>query len=182
MTLLRRFVAFVTALALAAAAVLVIVEAVGVRVDESPVLLPIDEWEQRLTGSSWARWDADAWTYASGATLAVGVLLVVLQLIPHRTTTLPRGRDGDDREVHFGRSGLDERLRDVAVDQDGVLGASVRVKKRRVRVQANIPSGGDTTSAERSVRDAVREDLGRLRLAKKQRVRVSAEPTDTRVI
>lgn len=182
MTLLRRFLAFVVAFALAATAVLVIVESVGIRIDESPVLLPIDDWEQRLTAGDWATWGADAWTIASAIALGVGLLLVVLQLIPHRTTTLDRRRADGEREVRFGRSGLDERLRDLVVDQEGVLGAKAKVSKRKTKVTARIPDGADPDPTEQSVRTVVRDELDRLRLAKKQRVRVDAAHTDDRVI
>lgn len=182
MTLLRRFLALVVAVALAGAAVVVIVEAVGIRVGASPVLLPIDDWEQRITGGSWGRWSADVWGITSASLLVVGVVLVVLQLIPHRTTTLERRRTGGERETRFGRSGLDDRLRDIVVDQEGILGGKVTVSTRKVKVQARIPDGGDAKSSQEAVRAAVREDLDRLRLAKKQRVRVDAVHTDDRVI
>lgn len=182
MTLLRRFLAFVVALALAATAVLVIVEAVGIRIDESPVLLPVDDWEQELTTGDWREWSADAWTIASAIALGVGLLLVVLQLIPHRTTTLDRSRGDGEREVRFGRNGLNERLRDLVTDQDGVLGGKANVSKRKAKVTARIPDGADPGPAEQSVRTVVRDELDRLRLAKKQRVRVDATHTDDRVI
>ncbi|MCO8128343.1 DUF6286 domain-containing protein [Acidimicrobiia bacterium EGI L10123] len=182
MTLLRRFLALVVALALAATAGIVIAEAVGIRIGESPVLLPIDEWEQRLTTGDWRTWSADAWTIASAIVLGVGLLLVALQLIPHRTTTLDRKRADGEREVRFGRSGLNERLRDLVVDEDGVLGGKAKVAKRKTKVTARIPDGADPKPAEQSVRAAVREEIDRLRLAKKQRVRVDAVHTDDRVI
>ena len=182
MTLLRRFLAFVLALALGTVAVLVIVETVGIRVGESPVLLPVDDWEQRLTTGDWRDWDADAWTIASAVALGVGLLLVVLQLIPHRRPTLDRKRVEGEREVRFGRSGLNARLHDLVVDQDGVLAGAAKVSTRKARVQARIPDGADPKPAERSVRAAVQEELDRLRLAKKQRVRVEAVHTDERVV
>lgn len=182
MTLLRRVLALVVALALAATAVLVIVEAVGIRIGESPVLVPVDDWEQRLTTGDWRAWSADAWTIASATALGVGLLLVVLQLIPHRTTTLDRRRADGEREVRFGRSGLNERLRDLVVDQDGVLGGKAKVSKRKTEVTARIPDGADPEPAEQSVRAVVRDEIDRLRLAKKQRVRVDAVHTDDRVV
>lgn len=182
MKLLRRFLSLVLALSLGAVATLVIVEAVGIRVGESPVLLPIDEWEQRITAGNWSEWDADAWTIASAVTLAVGVLLIVLQLIPHRTTTIDRHRRDDEREVRFGRSGLADRLHDVVVDQDGVLDSRVKVSKRKVQATARIPGGADRASAEQSVRAALREELDRLRLAKKPKLRVDSAYTDDRVL
>jgi hypothetical protein len=182
MTLLRRFLALVVAIALAAVSVLVIIEAVGIRIDESPVLLPIDDWEQRLTTGDWSTWSADAWMIASAIALGVGLLLLVLQLIPHRTTTLDRRRADGEREVRFGRSGLDDRLRDLVVDQDGVLGGRAKVSKRKTKVTARIPDGVEPDPTEQSVRTVVREELDRLRLAKKQRVRVDSTHTDDRVI
>lgn len=182
MKLLRRFLALVLALAVAVAATLVIVEAVGIRVGESPVLLPIDEWEQRITSGAWSRWSADAWTIASAIALAVGLLLIVLQLIPHRTTTLDRRKAGDEREVRFGRSGLADRLHGVVVDQDGVLDSKVKVSKRKVDATARIPDGGDPTAAKQAVQAALREDLDRLKLAKDPKVRVGTAYTDDRVL
>lgn len=182
MKLLRRFLALVLAVALAVAATLVIVEAVGIRVGESPVLLPIDEWEQRITAGAWSRWSADAWTIASAVVLAVGLLLIVLQLIPHRTTTLARRKADHERDVRYGRRGLSDRLHDVVVDQDGVLDSKVKVSKRRVGATARIPGGADRRSTEQSVRSALREELDGLRLAKNPRVRVDSAYTDDRVL
>lgn len=182
MTVLRRFLALVLALALGATAVLVIVEAVGVRVGESPVLLPIDEWEQRLAGGNWSNWDADAWAIASGSALAVGVLLVILQLVPHRKPTVDRAHGDGERRVRFGRGGLNERWKDIIVDQDGVLGGKAKVARRKATVTARIPDGGDGNAAKDAVRAALGEDLDRLRLAKRPKVRVDATETDDRVL
>ncbi|MGK2929606.1 MAG: DUF6286 domain-containing protein [Acidimicrobiales bacterium] len=182
MTLLRRFLALVLALALGATAVFVVVEAVGIRVGESPVLLPIDDWEQRLVSDDWSEWRADAWAIASGGTLALGVLLVILQLVPHRKPTVDRARGDGDRRVRFGRGGLNERWRDIIVDQDGVLGGKARVARRKAKVTARIPDGGDRRAALSSVRTALGEDLDRLRLAKRPKVRVEATETDDRVL
>ncbi len=182
MTLLRRFLAIVVSIALGGTALLVIGEAIGIRIDESPVLLPLDDWERRLTAGSWTSWDSDGWTIASAITLAVGVLLIVVQLIPHRTTTLDRRRGDGERAVRFGRSGLRDRLGDIVIDQDGILGGTVDVSKRKVKVEAQIPAGGDRKSSEQTVRAAVRDEIDRLRFAKKKRVRVAAVETDDRVI
>lgn len=182
MTLLRRFLALVLALALGATAVLVIVEAVGIRVGESPVLLPIDEWEQRLAVGNWSGWSADAWTIASGGALALGLLLVILQLVPHRKPTVERARADGERRVRFGRGGVNERWRDIIIDQDDVLGGKAKVAKRKVKVTARIPDGGDRSAARSSVRSALGEDLDRLRLAKRPKVRVDATETDDRVL
>lgn len=182
MTLLRRFLAVVVALALAATAALVIIEAVGIRIGESPVLVPVDKWEQRLTAGSWSDWSADAWTIASAGALGVGLLLAFLQLIPDRTPTVDRARVSGERAVRFGRSGLDARLSDLVVDQDGVLGGKAKVAKRTTKVTARIPDGADPGPTEQSVRAVVRDELDRLRLAKKHRVKVDAVHADERVL
>ena len=182
MTPLRRFLALLVAVTLAAVAAVVIAEAVGIRTGESPVLVPVDDWEQRLTTGDWRAWSADAWTIASAIALGVGLLLVVLQLIPHRTTTLDRRRADGEREVRFGRNGLNERLRELLVDEDGVVGGKAKVSKRKTKVTARIPDGADPKPAEQSVRTVVREEIDRLRLANKQRVRVDAVHTEDRVI
>lgn len=182
MTLLRRLLALVLAVALGAAAVLVIVETVGIRVGESPVLLPIDDWEQRIAGGEWSDWSADAWAVASGATLALGVLLVLLQLVPHRKPTVDRARADGERPVRYGRGGLNDRWRDIIVDQDGVLGGKAKVSRRKATVTARIPDGGDGKAARSAVRSALGDDLDRLRLAKRPKVRVEATETDDRVL
>ncbi|MEX2626580.1 MAG: DUF6286 domain-containing protein [Ilumatobacteraceae bacterium] len=182
MTLLRRFLALLVALALAGVAVLVIVETISIRIGESPVLVPIDEWERRLITGDWRRWSADAWTIASASALAVGLVLTLVQLIPHRTTALDRRREGSQGQVRFGRSGLDDRLRDIAVDQDGVIGGKVDVSKRKIKVEAQIPQGADRKATEKAVSAAVRQDLARLRLAGNPRLKVKAVHTDDRVL
>lgn len=182
MTLLRRFLALLVALALIGTAGLVIIETVGIRVGESPVLVPVDDWERRLAGGSWSEWSDDAWTIASAVALGVGLLLVVLQLIPHRKTTVDRRTVEGSRPVRFGRNGLHERLRDIVVDQDGVLEGEANVSKRKTKIEAGIPVGADPDPPERSVRTAVREELDRLQLATKDRLKVDVSRTDDRVV
>jgi hypothetical protein len=181
-TLLRRFLALLLALALGAVAVLVIVEAIGVRAGESPVVLPLDVWERELTDGAWSRWSTDEWAIASGVALAVGVLLLVLQLIPHRSTVLDRQHEDGAPVVRFGRFGLQDRLRDLAIEDPAVLGAAVRVSKRRVEVTARVPSAGDREAARRSVRESVGAELDRLRLAERPKLKVHAEQTGRRVL
>lgn len=182
MTLLRRVLALLVAIALGTAAVLVMVETVGIRVDASPVLLPVDEWDQRLATGGWSQWSADAWAIASASALALGVFLVALQLIPHRKPTVDRDRAPGERRVRFGRGGLNERWRDIVVDQDGVLGGKAKVSRRKAEVTAHIPDGGDGSAATTAVRSALSDDLDRLRLAKRPKVLVDATETDDRVL
>lgn len=181
MTLFRRFLALVLALALAAAAALVIIEAVGIRTGGSPVLLPVDDWAERLGADDRGGWASSAWTIASAGTLAAGVVLILLQLVPHRTTTLDRRGAGDEGPVRFGRSGLDQRLKQIVIDQDGVIGGRVGVSRRKVKVTAEVPTGSDRTVAKRTVADAVRHDLEHLRLARTPRVRTDTVAADSRV-
>jgi hypothetical protein len=182
MTLLRRFLAVLVALALIATAGLVIIETVGIRVGESPVLVPVDDWERRIAGGSWSQWSDDAWTLASAIALGVGLLLVVLQLIPHRNTTVDRRTTEGSRPVRFGRDGVHERLRDIVIDQDGVLEGEAKVTSRQTKVEAGVPTGADPLVAAESVRTAVREDLDRLQLDTKPRLAVDVDRTDDRVV
>jgi hypothetical protein len=182
MTLLRRFLALLVALALAVAAGLTIIETVGIRIGESPLLVPVDDWARRLSTGGWSEWDADAWTIASAIALGVGLLLVVLQLIPHRKTTVERRTIEGRRAVRFGRNGLHDRLSDIVVDQDGVLEGDADVSKRSTKVQAGIPAGTDPNPAEQSVRTVVRDELDRLQLATKDRLKVDVVHTKDRVV
>ncbi|MDZ7676631.1 MAG: DUF6286 domain-containing protein [Acidimicrobiales bacterium] len=181
MTLLRRLLALLVAVAIGTAAVLVLVEGVGIRAGESPVVLPLDDWERRIIDGDWSRWGQDAWAIASAAVLGVGVFLVVLQLVPHRTRSLPR-RPTNGPEVRFGRNGLEDRLHDVALDQHDIVGAAVKVKKRTIRVDPRVPRGADLDQARRAVRDAVVAELDRLELEHRPKLKVKAEHGRERVV
>lgn len=181
MTVIRRLLALLVAIALAGVAGLVITEAIGIRLDATGVLVPVDEWERRLTSGDWSSWSNHAWTVASGGALALGLTLIVLQLIPHRTPTVDRRREGHERQVRFGRGGLGHRLREVVVDQDGVIGGRAAVRRRKIAVEAQVTKGGDRRATEQAVGAAVREELDRLRLARTPRVRVDAVHTKDRV-
>lgn len=184
MTLLRRLLAALLALALAALAVLVLVEAVGIRTGESPVLLPLDDWERELTDGAWSDWRDDAWTVTSGIVLAVGVVLLLLQLVPHRLQALDRHRAGTDDgpDVRFGRGGLEDRLHDVTVDRSDVVGASVKVRRRRIRVEATVPQGLDRAPVRDDVREALAHEIDRLRLERRPRLRVGVAHGTERVV
>ncbi|MCD9623956.1 DUF6286 domain-containing protein [Rhabdothermincola salaria] len=182
MTLLRRFLALLVALALVTAAILVGIEAVGIRADRNPVLLPIDDWGENLASGDWGRWSADAWAIAAGATLALGLVLVVVQLIPQRVPTVERRHADGERVIRYGRKGMEARLRDLTIDQDGVLGGKVTTSKRTARVTALVPRGADGPTTERTVRTAVGQELDKLQLAKRPKVRVDATETADRVL
>src|SRR5215204_2388947 len=134
MRVVSRILAAVVALLIIAAAVVVVVEVVVAQVlKREPWIVPYDRWLASAQRESWAT--SDAVLQVAVALLVAGAVLLILQLIRRRPTSLPLAV-GDRSEVQVHRRSLEHSLARTAERLDAVEKASVDVDRDRVNVRA----------------------------------------------
>ena len=175
MRILNRPLAFILAAAVVAVCVVVIVEVIGFFVHGSPLLVHWTTWYH------WAgrtRWDALVVRVWSGILIAVGALILILELKPSRVTRL-RLRSGDDvTDAAVTRRGLAGILRAAATGVDGISKATVKVRRRGARVTAVSAARGRPAASALTepVTQAARSRLDQLGLRHPPRLKVNVVP------
>jgi hypothetical protein len=175
MRLLNRPLAFILAAAVLAACVVVIAEVIGFAVHHSPLLVHWTTWFH------WARethWDALVVRVWSAILIAVGLLVLAVELKPPRVTRLPL-RSGDDAtDAAVTRRGLAGMLRAAATGVDGVSRATVKVRRRRARVTAASAARGRAAASalNEPVTQALHARLDALDLHRPPRLTVRVVP------
>jgi hypothetical protein len=171
MRVLNRPLAFILAAALAAASIIVIIEVIAAAVHARPVVV---HWPAWYHWASTTRWDALVVRVWSAILIAVGVLVLAVELKPRRITRLPL-RSGDPAtDAALTRSGLAGALRAAATSIDGITGAAVTVRRRRARVTAKSAARGRAAAGalKDPVTQAVRGRLDDLDLYRPPRLKV----------
>lgn len=175
MRTLNRALAVVIALALAALGVLVVAEIIHAALDRSGhLLLPYE----RLARFGRAHtWDSGPVITISAVVAALGLLLLLAQLLPRRPGLLTVATDDPTVEAGVERRTLGKAMAAAAGDVDGVSKATARVRGRRANVIATSHLR-DTSGLSEQVLDHVQtwtNDLGlvapprlRLRLRRKE--------------
>jgi Family of unknown function (DUF6286) len=171
MRLLNRPLAFILAVALAAASIIVIIEVIGFAAHTSPVVVHWPTWYH------WARktrWDTLGIRVWSAILIAVGVLVLALELKPRRVTRLPLRSSDQATDAALTRSGLAGTLRAAATSIDGITSASVTVRRHRALVTARSAARGHATAGtlKDPVAQAVRSRLDDLNLLHPPRLKV----------
>ncbi|MFE2595772.1 DUF6286 domain-containing protein [Streptomyces sp. NPDC059396] len=140
-------------------------------------------WWTRLTDELATRPVDDVWILTGAAVSAVlGLWLIVLALTPGLRRQLPLRVPADGRgrmRAVLDRKGAALLLRDAAMRVPGVGAARVRVRRRHVRVRADVRFG-DTAEVKNELTAAVRRgEHDQLALARSPRpaVRVRRSPT-----
>ena len=154
MRVLNRPLAFILAAALATAAVLLIIEVIGVAAHHSPLVVPWTTW-YRWAGRT--RWDQLVIQIWSGVLIAIGAVILVLELRPARVTRLSLRSSHDATSAAMTRGALARTLRSAATGIDGISAAAVTVGRRRARVTATSAARGDT--AAEALREPVTHTL-----------------------
>jgi hypothetical protein len=139
MRVVNRPLAFILAAALATAAVLLIVEVIGVAAHHSPLVVPWTTW-YRWAGRT--RWDQLVIQLWCGILIAIGVVILVLELKPARVTRLSLRSRHDATSAAVTRRGVAKTLRSAATGIDGISSAAVSVGRRRARVTATSAARG----------------------------------------
>jgi hypothetical protein len=178
MRLVNRVLAALLSLALLAAAVLLIATVVADRTSHHQGIVP---WHTAYHWAKTTSWDAGAIRVICGILILVGLVLLILELKPTRVSRLPAepaetGADAID--TAYTRRGLAAAIRSAVTAVDGVRSSSVKVKRRKVKIDAT--ASAQDRAAARTLRDpitdAVRQRLSALKLRRTPSVSVSVVP------
>jgi hypothetical protein len=178
MRLANRVLAALLSLALIVAGVLLIIEVIADRVSHRPAALdwhPAYDWAKRTT------WDAGSIRLACAVLILLGLVLLIAELKPARVSRLaadPAQAGADGIDTAYTRRGLAAAIRSAVTRVDGVRGASVKVKRRKVTVAVSATT--QDKAAARSLRDpilaAARQRLTALKLRRSPSVSVRVTP------
>ena len=172
MRVVNRPLGFLLAVALAAVGVVVVIEVIALAVGAKPVLAHWGVWYR------WAErtpWKAGVVRFWAVLLIVVGLVLLLLELKPRRSSRLPIESDHDATDAAVTRQGLAGVARGAATTVDGVSNAEVRASRRTVNVTAR--AAARTADAARGLDEpvtaAVQQRLDDLRLAQPPRVAVT---------
>jgi Family of unknown function (DUF6286) len=174
----NRVLAALLSLALVAAGVLLIIEVIAGRVSHRPVVVdwhPAYDWAKRTT------WNTSIISVACAVLILLGLALLIAELKPARVSRLaadPAQANAASIDTAYTRRGLAAAIRSAVTGVDGVRAASVKVKRRKVKVAATAAAQGK--AAARSLRDpvsaAARQRLTALKLRHTPSVAVRVTP------
>src|SRR6202046_2582145 len=128
MRLVNRPLAFILAAALAVAAVFLIIEVIAVAANHSPLVLPWTTWYRWANRTRWDQLVIQVW---SAILIAIGALILAIELKPPRVSRLPLRSRHDATHAAVTRRGLAKALRAAATGIDGIFAAGGIVGRRR---------------------------------------------------
>lgn len=178
MNALNRLLGLLLGLLLLGAGVLAAVEAVMAALDRPGWLVERPGLEGLLLDLTWQ--DRGLIVTATLVLLA-GVALLAVQLWPGTPSLIPVAQTSPDRRADIEGRGMQELLRQRAVQDEDVLGATVRVRRRKARVTVDAPPDADEAEVKSRVRQALRERIDELQLRKPLRAKVSVRRAKERV-
>lgn len=178
MRVLNRVLAALLGLALAAVGTIVAVETGLLLSGRSPWIVPRRRWDRNLAEQEW---DHDTLVLVLAIVLTAGVVLFVAQLVPRRPRRLAVRADHDARELSVSRRGLEGQLARLAERDQDVLGAKVRVNRRRARLRAVFADASEEFEVGVRIRERARSQLEHLDLVHPLDVRVRLRPAAKRV-
>jgi hypothetical protein len=175
MRLLNRPLAFILAVALATASIILIIEVIVFAVHASQAVVPWPTWYHWAEATRWDRLVVRVW---SAILIAVGVLLLALELKPRRATRLSMHSGNDATEAALTRSGLAGTLRGAATSIDGITSANITVRPRRASVLAKSAARGRAAAGalKGPVTQAARTCLEDLNLDRPPHLKVRVHP------
>jgi hypothetical protein len=132
-------------------------------------LVPRGRWAETLSQLQWA----DPGLQVTAAVLVLlGLVLLAAQLIPRRPDALAVRDEQTNRRTAFARSGLQRRLHGVALADEDVLSASVKVRSRGAKAHVRVPVDADVRAVRTRVRRNLRAAVAGLSLRRRFRCRV----------
>jgi hypothetical protein len=170
MRIVNRLLAFVVALALAAACVIIIVEVIAARSHSAPLILhwhTILDWARRNT------WKATSVELACAITAAAGLLLLLPQIFRRRNSRVLIDA-GPAVDAALTRKGVTVTIRGAVAEVEGIASSRVKVRKRRLKVKALTTAleGEETVDLQPKVTETVADELDGLRLRHPLRLKV----------
>jgi len=174
----NRVLAALLSLAVITAGVLLIIEVIADRASNRPAVVdwqPAYDWARRTT------WNAGSIRVTCAVLILAGLVLLIAELKPSRVSRLAADPDQAGAagiDTAYTRRGLAAAIRSAATGVDGVRGASVNVKRRKITVAAT--TAAQDKAAARGLRDpilaAVRERLSTLKLRRDPSLSVRVRP------
>jgi Family of unknown function (DUF6286) len=154
----NRVLAALLCLVLIAAGVLLIIEIIAYSVNKRPAIV---NWRPAYDWAGRTNWDAPSIRVASVVLIVLGLVLLIAELKPARVTRLPADpahAAAADVDTAYTLRGLAAAIRSAVTRVDNVRGASVKVKRRKIKVAATaaMPS----KAAARSLRDPIMAAAG----------------------
>lgn len=175
MRTLNRLLAPLAALALIALAVLLAIEVVAAGVGAQPVII---HWHGWYDAGRHNVWRSTGPLLISSILVAIGLLLLAVQLIPRRMTD--RELEGGDSDVDavLSSSGVRSSLKGAAHAVDGIATVKIKLVRKKVTVTATTHGSVDGQAAEirEQVSAAVRSRLDELALRRPPRLTVHVRP------
>jgi hypothetical protein len=178
MNALNRLLGLLLGLALLAAAGILVVETVIAAMDRPGWLVDRQELDGLLRGLMWE----DRGLVLTGALVVLaGLVLLAVQFWPGTPARIPVAQDDPNRRAGIEGRGMQELLRRRAMEDEDVLGASARVRRRTAQVTVDVPGDADGRELKTRVRQALRERIDELRLEKRLRTKVVVRRAKERV-
>jgi uncharacterized protein DUF6286 len=165
----RTIPAIITALVLAALAILAAVEVISRLVDQPARVLPVDRLVELGRDN---QWDDPLALVVSGSLAAVGLLLLLIAVLPGRSPVVPLAVAAPELVAGITRRALRRDAAAAAHDVAGVTRAAAKLSGRRLRVRVETLLRDPGDLAER-VQQAVAARLDLLAPVRPVRVRVA---------
>jgi Family of unknown function (DUF6286) len=174
----NRVLAALLSLALIVGGALLIIEVIADRVRHRPAILhwqPAYDWAKRNA------WNSGSVRVTCVILILLGLVLLIAELKPARVSRLaadPAQAGAADIDTAYSRRGLAAAVRSAVTDVDGVRGASVKVKRRKVRIAATAAARDNAVARElrEPISGAARQRLATLHLRRAPSVSVRVTP------
>ena len=159
-------------------ALLLIAEVIADRTSHHPAVV---HWRSAYNWAEHTTWNAGSIRVICGILIVAGLVLLIAELKPARVSRLPADPSeagADAIDTAYTRRGLAAAIRSAVTAVDGVRSTSVKVKRRKVKVDATA-SAQDRTAARglrEPITDAVRQRLSALKLRRTLSVSVRVAP------
>jgi hypothetical protein len=178
MTVLNRLLGLALGLALVGGGLLAVMEAALAALDRSPWLVPHGQWGRAMGELAW---DDRTFMVVAALTVLAGVLLLVLQVWPARPSVVPIVEERPDRLAALDGRGFADLLRRSAREDEDVLDARVRLRRRSARVVARAPSNAQLRTVQSRAAERVQARVDELRLQRPPAVKVRVRHAKARV-
>jgi len=169
MRLVNRLLAALLALALATVGVLVVVEVIAARLDKPHVVV---DWQEIYRWAENTSLTQGSVRVACIVTAVLGLVLLLAELKRSRPSRLQVATDAVD--AGYTRRGVATAISQAVNDVDGVSSSAVRVRRRRIRVQARAAGMEPYTadSLRTPVTESAQSRLADLELKREPRLKV----------
>lgn len=176
MRTVNRLIAAVLALGLIAAGLLSTAEVVLAALGLAPLVVPYESWLDTARGSSYG--DRSV-IVAAIALVALGLVLIVLQLLRRLPLSYSLSNKHDGAEAQIDRGSLEQVAARAARDVDGVQKARCRATRSRLAVSATT-GRDEIIGLDGKIRAAVEDRLQALEPARAMAVAVKVQSPSAR--